>query len=612
MAEDEANLMPDTSKEKDALLPEYKDYAGCEDIPMDSKEELLLSQYHENQLKGPFPFKLHIVLKILNQEGSHHIISWSPHGRSFQIKSQHRFEVEVIPRFFKTNQMSSFRRQLNLYEFVRINDGLEAGCYYHELFLRSKPLLSLKMERINRKGTITRPRQDSPPFSNFPVMPPLHHRVSLSMSHVPPKVTIGMTIRGPLPPPISVVNRNQMVMEPNFAFNTSMGGAGMLYGQNLNNNNVIPHNMSMGHPYMNMDQLIHLNVMNGRGAYNTSDFDRERNNLMTADFATNMSHNGPTIGSFMHRGMNMMMDQDEILDRYSMNSGSMSDRSIRMGNRIGMGGENMTFGSGNVHVSNMTDPINSMNRFSSSFDNNFGSMMSDANPVINMSNHMNSNLLYSRSDDISNLYAQQQLFLQQNQSEYLARMNASNGNNFSNMMSQNGMNGQNVMSMNNLNNSSNDARNMGNNPDDYSMMERLSAHLRRRGRNSLSQSIFDNNYENHSHQSSHKRKTKDIESTSRKSGKSDGIHELTMAAFRMANISVPSDVGSSQWTYNAVSEDANLTRTFMSVQSEGGSEKASTWQTPSRIPVTSHIDSHRDKIQDTRSYDTYHHGHYGV
>lgn len=636
MTEDETTsveLMCVNSSEKCSESPKrYSDYAECDDIPRDSKDEILLSQHHENQLKGPFPFKLHTVLKILDQEGSHGILSWNHHGRSFLIKNQQKFETEVIPRFFKTNQMSSFRRQLNLYEFVRINDGPESGCYYHELFLRSKPLLSLKMERVNRKGTITRPRQDSPPFTSFPSLPPLKHRVPLSMTNVPPKVTIGMTIRGAIPSSSSVDNRNQFHMDPNLMFNSNMnmGGVTMVYrGQNPRNN--IPvHNSSMGPPYINMDQQFRINLMNGRGTYNPSDFG-ERSYQSNVDLASNMNQNGCMVGSFSNRTTNMTMDQDETLDRYSMISGRMSDRNYMMGNRMNMEGEIMnnmpiTYGSTNVLMSNAKDPMINMNTYFGSS----GSMMSHATTVMNMKNHINNNFLHSNNDGISNRFKQQQLFLHQNQPEhqsntsnriensliqpreYVNRIRAPNVTDFSDMISQNGIHPQNFMSMNNFNNAISNGINKGSNTDDYSMMERLSAHLRRRGRDSLPEFMSDEVYEERSIQSSQKRKTHDVETeSSRKSVKSDGIQELTKAAFRMASVSLHSDIGSSEWTHNSISDDANLTRTFMSVQSERDSENALSCPNTSHLSYTNGV-GQKNTNQATRYNDTYYHENYGT
>ena len=153
----------------------YKDRAHEEDGPLSKKDEVVLKQYDEDRIGGPFPLKLHIILKILEKEGKDHIISWLPHGRAFGIHKPGRFEEEVVKRFFKQSQISSFRRQLNLYGFLRLSNGRDSGSYYHELFLRGKPLLAMKMVRTRIKGTKIRASSspaDEPHFYSMPFLGP--------------------------------------------------------------------------------------------------------------------------------------------------------------------------------------------------------------------------------------------------------------------------------------------------------------------------------------------------------------------------------------------------------------------------------------------------------
>lgn len=153
----------------------YKDRANEEDGPLSKKDEVVLSQYDEDRVGGTFPLKLHIILKILEKEGKDHIFSWLPHGRAFGIHKPGMFEEEVMKRFFKQSQISSFRRQLNLYGFLRLSNGRDSGSYYHELFLRGRPLLSMKMVRTRIKGTKIRASSspaDEPHFYSMPYLGP--------------------------------------------------------------------------------------------------------------------------------------------------------------------------------------------------------------------------------------------------------------------------------------------------------------------------------------------------------------------------------------------------------------------------------------------------------
>lgn len=96
----------------------------------------------------PFPEKLYRILMDAKSQGFEDIVSFYPHGRAFGIHSPERFATQIMPKYFKqSSRLSSFRRQLNLYGFARINTGSDAGGYYHELFLRGRPALSTHIQR---------------------------------------------------------------------------------------------------------------------------------------------------------------------------------------------------------------------------------------------------------------------------------------------------------------------------------------------------------------------------------------------------------------------------------------------------------------------------------
>lgn len=119
-----------------------------------------------------FPMKL---MTMLSDPLANSIITWCSHGRSFKVTHLAQFECHILPRYFKTNHMRSFRKQLSLWGFKRITKGADAGSYYHESFLRSMPhLLShLKYQKIKGIGKASRPNPDAEP--NFYRLPALPH-----------------------------------------------------------------------------------------------------------------------------------------------------------------------------------------------------------------------------------------------------------------------------------------------------------------------------------------------------------------------------------------------------------------------------------------------------
>lgn len=103
------------------------------------------------------PAFLSKLWKIVNDPEIDKIIGWSADGRSFVIKDQAQFWYNILPVYYKHNNMSSFVRQLNMYGFHKIHsDGKEREHdelkFYHPFFRKNQPSL---MKNIKRKMTVS-------------------------------------------------------------------------------------------------------------------------------------------------------------------------------------------------------------------------------------------------------------------------------------------------------------------------------------------------------------------------------------------------------------------------------------------------------------------------
>ncbi|KAL3927643.1 MAG: hypothetical protein SGBAC_013000 [Bacillariaceae sp.] len=102
------------------------------------------SSSYEVDMNLPFPIKLHY---ILSNPSFQDCIAWLPHGRAWKVTNQKAFESKVIPKFFRSDRMASFMRQVNGWAFNRITEGPDMNAYYHEMFLRGIPNLCFDMRR---------------------------------------------------------------------------------------------------------------------------------------------------------------------------------------------------------------------------------------------------------------------------------------------------------------------------------------------------------------------------------------------------------------------------------------------------------------------------------
>ena len=71
---------------------------------------------------------------------NHNIYSqWLPTGEAFRISDLARLESETLPKYFRHNRFQSLVRQLNFYNFRKINRERTFWVYYHPLFHRDRP-----------------------------------------------------------------------------------------------------------------------------------------------------------------------------------------------------------------------------------------------------------------------------------------------------------------------------------------------------------------------------------------------------------------------------------------------------------------------------------------
>ncbi|CAN9507568.1 unnamed protein product [Ophioblennius macclurei] len=102
---------------------------------------------------------------LVEDEDTNEFICWSQEGTSFLVLDEQRFAKEILPKFFKHNNMASFIRQLNMYGFRKVMQ-IDTGMvkqerdgpveFQHPYFKHGQDDL---LENIKRKVSNSRPEE---------------------------------------------------------------------------------------------------------------------------------------------------------------------------------------------------------------------------------------------------------------------------------------------------------------------------------------------------------------------------------------------------------------------------------------------------------------------
>ncbi|OPJ73118.1 heat shock factor protein 2 isoform B [Patagioenas fasciata monilis] len=103
---------------------------------------------------------------LVGEAPSNQLITWSQNGQSFLVLDEQRFAKEILPKYFKHNNMASFVRQLNMYGFRKVVH-LDSGIvklerdgpveFQHPYFKQGREDL---LEHIKRKVSSSRPEEN--------------------------------------------------------------------------------------------------------------------------------------------------------------------------------------------------------------------------------------------------------------------------------------------------------------------------------------------------------------------------------------------------------------------------------------------------------------------
>ncbi|KAI3713389.1 hypothetical protein L1987_71966 [Smallanthus sonchifolius] len=109
---------------------------------MVEKTDELAAGESQRTLLTPFLTKTY---QLVDDPSSDEMVSWNDHGNAFVVWRPAEFATDLLPKYFKHNNFSSFIRQLNTYGFRKIvSDRWE---FANDYFRRGEKSLLLEIQR---------------------------------------------------------------------------------------------------------------------------------------------------------------------------------------------------------------------------------------------------------------------------------------------------------------------------------------------------------------------------------------------------------------------------------------------------------------------------------
>merc|ERR1712137_1004459 len=105
---------------------------------------------------NPAPF-VRKTFDIVSDPSTNAIVCWSSSGSSFLVLEEHAFQKEVLPKYFKHDNLCSFIRQLNTYGFRKVSGSKDLNSSQTVLefeqpeFRKDRPELLANLKRKQKK-----------------------------------------------------------------------------------------------------------------------------------------------------------------------------------------------------------------------------------------------------------------------------------------------------------------------------------------------------------------------------------------------------------------------------------------------------------------------------
>ena len=233
--------------------------------------------------KGEYPNFLLKLYQILENESYKDIIHWTEDGKYFIISNLHDFTEQILPKYYKHNNYSSFIRQLNMYDFHKKKSGQNEHVFHHQNFIRNRKDLLKLIKRKSKKENIPMNNNNDILFNNQNNYLQLYNTNKYNNNFLDRKINVNNIEKHPLSidDDVNLSNSIHSLLSPNNNQNMLLPKGSM----SLSNNNAINENYNKK---LN-DELLNNNYkMNNNQINPNQNIKITKNNLQ--NLLTSLTH----------------------------------------------------------------------------------------------------------------------------------------------------------------------------------------------------------------------------------------------------------------------------------------------------------------------------------
>ena len=190
--------------------------------------------------KGEYPNFLLKLYQILENESYKDIIHWTEDGKYFIISNLHDFTEQILPKYYKHNNYSSFIRQLNMYDFHKKKSGQNEHVFHHQNFIRNRKDLLKLIKRKSKKENIPMNNNNDILFNNQNNYLQLYNTNKYNNNFLDKKINVVKTDKHPLSidDDVNLSNSIHSLFSPNNNQNMLLPKGSI----SINNNSIINEN----------------------------------------------------------------------------------------------------------------------------------------------------------------------------------------------------------------------------------------------------------------------------------------------------------------------------------------------------------------------------------